>query len=324
MSILVDENTKVICQGITGSFGAIHTPRVLPLRDQARRRRYTRQGRQEGRQRAPDLRRRRAGGRSHRRRRDHDLRAPGLHRRRDPRGRRRRYPADLRHHRGRARSGHDPRPRGPRRAQQRIRHPHHPRRTELPRCHHARSQDRRRRIARRPIHQRRLQDRHHARLHPHPPRRRAVHHRQVRRHRLAVGHAHLRGRLAKPPTGDSRNRRASGIGGDPVRGLNHIDAIRLFPGRPGHRRHPHDRRDPAAPTRKLAAEFINANVTKPVAAFIAGRTAPPGKRMGHAGAIISGGQGTADSKIAALEAAGVAVAQSPADMGKAMTEAMGL
>ena len=73
-----------------------------------------------------------------------------------------------------------------------------------------------------------------------------------------------------------------------------------------------------------AAHYIKAHVTKPVAAFIAGQTAPPGKRMGHAGAIISGGEGTAQSKVDALKEAGVEVAQSPADMGKAMAKAMGL
>ena len=71
-----------------------------------------------------------------------------------------------------------------------------------------------------------------------------------------------------------------------------------------------------------AAAFVKENVTKPVAAFIAGRTAPPGKRMGHAGAIISGGKGTAEEKIAALEDAGIEVAQSPADMGTAIQRAM--
>ena len=71
-----------------------------------------------------------------------------------------------------------------------------------------------------------------------------------------------------------------------------------------------------------AAEWIKAHGTKPVAAFIAGVTAPPGKRMGHAGAIISGGKGTAKDKMDALKAAGVHVAESPADMGKAVQEIM--
>ena len=71
-----------------------------------------------------------------------------------------------------------------------------------------------------------------------------------------------------------------------------------------------------------AAAFVKQHVTKPVAAFIAGRAAPAGKRMGHAGAIISGGKGTAAEKIAALEAAGIEVAQSPADMGTAMQRAI--
>ena len=114
-----------------------------------------------------------------------------------------------------------------------------------------------------------------------------------------------------------------GIGGDPVRGLDHIGAIELFQNDP----------DTAGilmigeiggTDEEAAAAYIKKHVTKPVAAFIAGRTAPPGKRMGHAGAIISGGEGTAESKIKALTAAGVTVAEVPADMGAAMAAAMGL
>jgi len=71
-----------------------------------------------------------------------------------------------------------------------------------------------------------------------------------------------------------------------------------------------------------AAEYIKKHVTKPVAAFIAGQTAPPGKRMGHAGAIISGGSGTARDKIAALKAAGITVADSPADLGTSVQKAL--
>ncbi|MFM9997200.1 MAG: succinate--CoA ligase subunit alpha [Phycisphaerales bacterium] len=114
-----------------------------------------------------------------------------------------------------------------------------------------------------------------------------------------------------------------GIGGDPVRGIDHIDCLRMF------------EEDPDTHAILMigeiggadeidAARFIKERVKKPVAAFIAGRTAPPGRRMGHAGAIIGGADDTADAKIAALKAAGVAVALSPADMGRAMLDAMKL
>lgn len=114
-----------------------------------------------------------------------------------------------------------------------------------------------------------------------------------------------------------------GIGGDPVRGLNHIDCIRLFEDDP--QTHGILMIGEIGGTDEIeAAAYIKANIKKPVAAFIAGKTAPPGRRMGHAGAIIGGADDTADAKITALRAAGVSVAESPADMGEAMMRAMNL
>ena len=113
---------------------------------------------------------------------------------------------------------------------------------------------------------------------------------------------------------------AVGIGGDPIIGTTFIDLLELFENDPD--------TDSILMIGEIggdaeikAAEYIKAHVSKPVAAFIAGKTAPPGKRMGHAGAIISGGSGTAAEKIAALDAAGVEVAESPADMGAAVKRA---
>jgi succinyl-CoA synthetase alpha subunit len=115
---------------------------------------------------------------------------------------------------------------------------------------------------------------------------------------------------------------AIGIGGDPIIGTNHIDALRLLNDDPGTEAIIMIG-EIGGTAEEAAADFIKAHVKKPVVGFIAGQTAPPGRRMGHAGAIISGGEGTAESKMAAMTAAGIHVVKSPAEIGETMAKVLG-
>src|ERR1700688_1416075 len=126
------------------------------------------------------------------------------------------------------------------------------------------------------------------------------------------------GQLTKLGIGQST---CIGIGGDPIIGTSFVDAIQLFNADPG----THAIvmiGEIGGGAEETAAEYIKSHVKKPVVGFIAGQTAPPGRRMGHAGAIISGGQGTAKEKYAAMQAAGIHTVQSPAEIGHTMAKAL--
>ena len=151
-----------------------------------------------------------------------------------------------------------------------------------------------------------MQDRHHARPHPQG---------RQRRRGLALRHADLRSRRPVDASSASANPPASASAAIPIIGTNFVDAIQLF------------NEDPdthaivmigeiGGNAEETAAAYINEHVKKPVVGFIAGQTAPPGRRMGHAGAIISGGSGAASDKINAMQAAGITVCSSPAEIGE--------
>ena len=281
MSILVNKNTQVICQGFTGKQGTFHSEQALAYGTKLVGGVTPGRGGQQhlG---LPVFDTVRDAVRADRRHRQHDLRAPGRRRGLDPGGDRCGHRAHRVHHRGRAGERHGARQGGAGRLC------HAPGRPELPRRHHP----------------------------------------EECKIGIMPGFIHKKGTVGIVSRSGTLTYEAVfqttriglgqstcvGIGGDPVRGMNFIDVLELF------------ERDPrtegiilvgeiGGSDEEAAANYIRRFVSKPVVAYIAGVTAPPGKRMGHAGAIVAGGKGTAADKYAAFEAAGVRTVKSPAELG---------
>jgi succinyl-CoA synthetase alpha subunit len=275
VSIFVNKQTKLLVQGITGKEGQFHARACIEYGTQV----VAGVTPGKGGQKMDDVPVFNTVSRCRqdcRRQRQHDFRAPALCRRRHHGSRRRRGSPDRLHHRGHSGDGHDA---GEELSQGQTGASH---RAQLPRYHHAR----------------RVQDRHHAGV-IHQPGKIGV--------GLPLRHPDLRGRSRPDRTGLGQTT-CIGIGGDPVNGTNFIDCLEAF------------QADDATEgivmigeiggdAEEKAAEYIKANVTKPVVGFIAGLTAPPGRRMGHAGAIISGSSGTGQSKVAAMKANGINVCE---------------
>ena len=290
MSILVNKDTRLVVQGITGREGAFHTEQMIAYGTNVVAGVTPGKGGGWAVGNVPIFDTVRRGGRRNRRQHQHHLRARQGRAGCDPRGRRRGHSADHLHHRRHPGAGHA---QGPRLSGRRQVAPDRPQLSWLD-------------------HPGRGQGRHHARPHPLTRATSALVSRSGTLTYEVVYALTLRG------IGQST---AVGIGGDPINGTSFVDVLRLFEDDPETRQVVMIGEIGGTDEEK-AAEFIAAEMTKPVTAFIAGQTAPPGKRMGHAGAIISGGKGTAADKIHALEAAGVRIARHPGEIAELVAALM--